>query len=110
MLNTRRRWRKVLLGGLIALVAAAAAPFLIIRVGEWYRDRQEAAIFARHLHGTLQRVRYRSRLLRRLQQFIIYLPPSYGSSRRRYPVVYLLQGCPGQPRDWLVKGEVHDAI
>jgi enterochelin esterase-like enzyme len=111
VVNSLPRWRKVLLAGMIALVAAAGAPLLIIRVGEWYRDWQEAVIFARRLHGQLRHVTYESRLLRRTQRFIIYLPPSYGSSsRQRYPVVYLLQGCPGQPRDWLVKGRVHDTI
>jgi enterochelin esterase-like enzyme len=105
--------RKVLLGTLLVLVAVVAAPLVIIKLGEWYRDIQEAAIFARHLKGTLRRVSYQSRLFAQPQRFIVYLPPSYGNSAsldRRYPVVYLLQGCPGQPRDWLVKGDVHDTI
>jgi enterochelin esterase-like enzyme len=113
VVNLLRRRRKVLLGSLLVLVLAAAAPFVVIQIGEWYRDIQEAAIFARHLRGALRRVRYQSRLLGRPQQFIVYLPPSYRSPAgrsRRYPVIYLLQGCPGQPRDWLVKGDVHDII
>src|SRR5438309_3762590 len=33
-----------------------------------------------------------------------YDHPSH--KRRRYPVVYLLHGSPGQPRDWLEEGEI----
>ena len=108
---TRRR--KVLLGLLIALVAAVSARTVVIWVGERFRDLQEAAIFARRLQGKLRRLTYRSALLGRRQTVLLYLPPSYGNpdaGNRRYPVVYLLHGCPGQPRDWLVKGDLHDTI
>ena len=108
---TRRK--KVLLGLLIALVAAVSARTVVIWVGERFRDLQEAAIFARRLQGTLRRLTYRSALLGQRQTILLYLPPSYGNpdaGERRYPVVYLLHGCPGQPRDWLVKGDLHDTI
>jgi enterochelin esterase-like enzyme len=107
------RRRKVLLGGLVTLVTALVARPVVIWVGERFRDLQEAAIFARRLDGTLRRLTYRSAELRRPQMVIVYLPPSYGkpeAASRRYPVVYLLHGCPGQPRDWLVKGDLHDTI
>ncbi len=37
---------------------------------------------------------------------IIYLPPGYGQSGRRYPVVYLIHGHPGHAIDWFDGGEV----
>lgn len=40
----------------------------------------------------------------RRQPYIIYLPPGYAdpaNAHRHYPVLYLLHGSPGQPRDWL---------
>lgn len=40
----------------------------------------------------------------RLEHYSIYLPPGYdnpASATRRYPVLYLLNGAPGQPSDWL---------
>jgi S-formylglutathione hydrolase FrmB len=33
----------------------------------------------------------------RRERVLVYLPPGYASSRRRYPVVYLLHGTPGDP-------------
>jgi enterochelin esterase-like enzyme len=33
----------------------------------------------------------------REQRVLVYLPPGYGSSTRRYPVLYLLHGFPGNP-------------
>jgi enterochelin esterase-like enzyme len=110
----RARRRKVLLGVLVALVlAGVSARTVVIWVGERFRDLQEAAIFARHLNGKLRRLSYYSAMLRRRETVLLYLPPSYGNpdtANRRYPVVYLLHGCPGQPRDWLVKGDLHDTV
>ncbi|HZS86941.1 MAG TPA: alpha/beta hydrolase-fold protein [Chloroflexota bacterium] len=40
----------------------------------------------------------------RLETYSIYLPPGYNTpsdSERRYPVLYLLHGAPGQPGDWI---------
>lgn len=34
----------------------------------------------------------------------VYLPPGYGQSQRRYPVVYLLHGHPGGSEDWMRSG------
>ncbi len=39
----------------------------------------------------------------RRQPYLVYLPPGYGdraNAGRRYPVLYLLHGAPGQPSDW----------
>jgi enterochelin esterase-like enzyme len=113
VLKIAARRRKVLLGWAGALVVALLARPVVIWVGERFRDLQEAAIFARRLDGSLRRLTYRSAYLKRRQTVIVYLPPDYGKpemASRRYPVVYLLHGCPGQPRDWLVKGDLHDTI
>jgi enterochelin esterase-like enzyme len=37
----------------------------------------------------------------RAQQVVVYLPPGYATSRRRYPVLYLLHGFPGRPLAFL---------
>jgi enterochelin esterase-like enzyme len=37
----------------------------------------------------------------RSQQVVVYLPPGYASSGKRYPVVYLLHGFPGRPLAFL---------
>jgi len=39
----------------------------------------------------------------RRQPYLVYLPPGYGDQAnrtRRYPVLYVLHGAPGQPSDW----------
>ena len=48
--------------------------------------------------GTLQRISVPSAALGgRAQEAYVYLPQSYSSSARRYPVLYLLHGFPGRP-------------
>ncbi len=40
--------------------------------------------------------------------FVVYLPPSYNTSAaktRRYPVLYLLHGSPGQQTNWMTGGK-----
>lgn len=39
----------------------------------------------------------------------VYLPPGYGRSRRRYPVLYLIHGNPGQAIDYFRAGLAADA-
>jgi enterochelin esterase-like enzyme len=42
------------------------------------------------------------------RSFLVYLPPSYRTpqgQKKRYPVLYLLHGSPGQPKDWLNGGQ-----
>jgi enterochelin esterase-like enzyme len=36
---------------------------------------------------------------------VVYLPPGYGTSPRRYPVLYLIHGHPGRAVDWFNGGE-----
>lgn len=59
-----------------------------------------AAARFRLRHGRLQEVRISSQLLPGEHPVLIYLPPGYDTTRRRYPVLYLLHGAPGSYTDW----------
>jgi enterochelin esterase-like enzyme len=41
---------------------------------------------------------------------VVYLPPGYGASQRRYPVVYLIHGHPGRAIDWFNGGQAAQAM
>jgi enterochelin esterase-like enzyme len=48
--------------------------------------------------GTLETVRFYSPSLRRMDRYLVYLPPHYAAQARRgrrFPVMYLLHGAPG---------------
>ena len=66
---------------------------------DYYLHRGFAAIvqLSRAGTGRLLAVNYYSTALRRRADYMVYLPPGY-STRRRYPVSYLLHGMPGQPK------------
>jgi enterochelin esterase-like enzyme len=52
--------------------------------------------------GTAQQITVRAPALGgRLQPVVVYLPPGYATSTRRYPVLYLLHGFPGKPLAFL---------
>ena len=36
----------------------------------------------------------------------VYLPPTYASGQKRYPVVYYLHGASGSENDWVVQGHI----
>lgn len=48
-----------------------------------------------------------SEILNREMPYSIYLPESYHTSNRNYPVLYLLHGMTGNHSDWVNRGEVH---
>jgi enterochelin esterase-like enzyme len=55
-----------------------------------------------HKRGTLEKFYVSSRQLGgRRQRVLVYLPPGYLRSRRRYPVLYLLHGSPGTPEQFM---------
>jgi enterochelin esterase-like enzyme len=64
--------------------------------------------------GTEQQITVRSAALGgRRQPVVVYLPPGYATSRRRYPVLYLLHGFPGKPMafiDTVQMGVVEDEL
>ena len=51
-------------------------------------------------HGMVQAGTINSTILGERRPFLIYLPPGYNAGTRRYPVVYLLHGAPGNYKDW----------
>jgi enterochelin esterase-like enzyme len=61
------------------------------------------------LQSTILHDTYRSSAMGgQLRTFVVYLPPSYNLSEdktRRYPVLYLLHGSPGQETNWLTGGK-----
>jgi putative tributyrin esterase len=51
-----------------------------------------------HQFGSFQTIRVTSRAVGgRSQRVVVYLPPGYAGGTRRYPVLYLLHGFPGNP-------------
>jgi enterochelin esterase-like enzyme len=51
-----------------------------------------------HQFGSFQTIRVTSRAVGgRSQRVIVYLPPGYAAGTKRYPVLYLLHGFPGNP-------------
>jgi enterochelin esterase-like enzyme len=51
-----------------------------------------ARVSASTAGSSIDSTSYRSRALRRSGSFLVYLPPGYADSTRRYPVLYLLHG------------------
>jgi len=50
--------------------------------------------------GTTEEITFRSEAVAQRRGYIAWLPPDYVEGTRRYPVVYLLHGLGGGPRDW----------
>ena len=48
---------------------------------------------------------FKSNLMKEGVKYTVYLPPDYGSSNRRYPVLYLLHGYSDDDTGWLQFGE-----
>lgn len=64
-------------------------------------------------HGTVRRVAFHSEALGVDKHYFVYLPPSYDATRRRFPVVYYLNGVFGGEADWITHGhlvEVADSL
>jgi enterochelin esterase-like enzyme len=54
--------------------------------------------------GTLHYERFYSKLQQRTRRFLVYTPAGYDSSSRRYPVLLLFPGTPGDETDWTSGG------
>lgn len=59
--------------------------------------------------GTVRREAFHSAALGVTKHYLVYLPPSYASSHRRYPVAYYLHGVGGNEGDWMVRGHLAEA-
>lgn len=55
----------------------------------------------------LEKLSFPSALLNKELNYSIYLPPDYDTSKRSYPVVYLLHGYTDDDTAWIQFGEVH---
>src|SRR6266849_5038825 len=59
-------------------------------------------------HGTVQAVWYPSSTLKLAsRRMMVYTPPDYAASTRRYPVLYLLHGGGGDEDAWLTMGRAN---
>ncbi len=95
---------------LAAVVLLVLSIPMVFWVSDVMGDRQEEQGLHARMAGSLRRVIFRSRILKADKEFLIYLPPGYddpGNAGVRYPALYLLHGCPGRARDWVVKGKAH---
>ena len=54
--------------------------------------------------GAVRAISYRSRVLGATRRMQVYTPPGYATSKRRYPVLYLIHGGGDDDTGWLVKG------
>jgi enterochelin esterase-like enzyme len=61
------------------------------------------------LAGSLTTRRFFSRALNREMPYFVYLPPGYGQTGQRYPVLYMLHGNSGSNEEWLAYGLIDDA-
>ena len=54
----------------------------------------------------MENLRYKSELMKGEVKYAVYLPESYGTSDRKYPVLYLLHGYSDDHTAWLRRGQV----
>ena len=105
------RVRRFVRGGLLIVAAAAlltaGALIVLAAHGRASRSgtRRVRASFARTVSITCT-----SPSLGGQFPTLVYLPPSYGSSGRRYPVVYFLHGLPANPQSYTQNAFVAHAL
>ena len=58
----------------------------------------------------LESLTMESKVLKSSIQFSVYLPDGYDTSKRQYPVVYLLNGYTGDERDWIQYGNIQHIL
>ena len=95
---------------LLALLFVAGYIFAWPRYIIWFHNRQENSVLDEKIPGKVVKISMplSPRLHRKITAWL-YLPPGYDKSDKRYPVVYILHGAPGEVRDPFVKGRVHEA-
>lgn len=57
-------------------------------------------------HGSILRCWYNSPTLQMNRRLTIYLPPFYETSKKDYPVLYLLHGMGGDEESWIERGRM----
>ncbi|RDV14011.1 esterase family protein [Pontibacter diazotrophicus] len=65
-----------------------------------------AALFAQTTGSVMDNLTLKSKILKDNRKYSIYLPPDYDSSKRSYPVLYLLHGAGDDQTGWVQFGEV----
>jgi enterochelin esterase-like enzyme len=58
-------------------------------------------------HGSVVTQWQKSAALARTERIVIYLPPGYENSRKRYPVLYLVHGSGDIPESWVNAGHAN---
>lgn len=86
--------------------------------GRWLVDPQnlarepdgaggENAVLCRgDARGAVHHLRFHAPALGQERAYVLYLPPSYAESGRRFPTLYLLHGALDWERSWLEKGDL----
>ena len=99
--------KRVILSTLVALTLCTARP----AHADVFRVFHERQVMGHKLAGKLEKTQFVSAALGENRSVYIYTPPGFAQNpTRRYPVLVLLHGAPGEPLDWLYEGNAHRAI
>lgn len=96
--------------GLVAagwLAAGLAGAYTYVHRYDVYRGFPAPATPAGIARGTVHYERFVSHAIGGTHRYVVYLPPHYAAQAargRRFPVLYLLHGYPGQPRVFIDAG------
>jgi enterochelin esterase-like enzyme len=101
----------MLVGAVLAAWLAAGLWGLYVYVHRYdlYRGFPPPRTPAGVAAGSVRKVSFRSPALAQTRAYYVYLPPHYAAQAghgRRFPVLYLLHGYPGQPKVFLQAGAV----
>jgi enterochelin esterase-like enzyme len=89
-------------GAILAIVAAAGATVAFAATTPLNAPGS--------LAGTIRYATFKSTALQGTLHYSVYLPPGYGSSGKRYPVIYFLHGLPGNATDYRDISQVAAAV
>jgi len=91
----------------LALVILTARP----AQADLLRAFHERQVLANKLVGKLEKTEFFSAALGEKRTVFVYTPRGFSSNApRRYPVLVLLHGTPGEAIDWLYDGNAHRAV
>ena len=99
-MRKRVAWAAALVATVCIVVAGIAGAYSYGRNYDLHRGFAVPAQLPHAGKGRLLTVHFYSAALHRQADYLVYLPPGY-STRRRYPVYYLLHGMPGDPQHFL---------
>lgn len=93
----------------LLILAADSSDLFIISPDEGLHAPPSIGGISQHVHGAIVQDSVVSAALGgQKRSFLVYLPYSYRTpqgQKKHYPVLYLLHGSPGQPKDWLNGGQ-----